>query len=735
MASQGVGELVRPLRALWDLGVAGGLSDRQLLEQFVTGPSETVEPALQALVERHGPMVLRICRRVLVDPNDADDAFQATFLVLLRRARSVRNRGSIASWLHGVALRIAARAKVEAARRRRIEMRAGPPSVGRQDDAEGRDLAALVHGELDRLPEKYRAPIVLCYLEGLTHERAAHQLGWPIGTVRGRLSRARDLLRERLTRRGITATAALIAVEALKEPLTAAVSAASCAAVIQAVVRAAGTRATTGVTSARAAAWVDAAICGVSLSSWKMTAGLLLLIGTIGIPLGLSIAAIPPFLQEPRAEPNPAPGVREANLRELLLLNGTWTRSVTDTPVVNGVPKQPSTHKLIWSIDHDLITSSGRDGFAEHTYRISIDPDRSPKAINLIWLNKGITYLGIYKIDGGTLTICYASDRRPTDFREAPTQIQAVFHRESQTPAPLAQEHANATGCYWSLKPSDVPQTGMMGDWFGFSGDGVQMSLRKDPQAGTLIVMACLSKYDERHRPLAEYRPVIFDDQEAARCPAARPWLSIRIVVDRRCPFGHVRIPSGFAARTGQEVWHRGGSGRGAPQGRGGCDRAAYREARDAGVELLPRPEVGKPLVFSFTAADGTVVRSEALAGKVVLIVCWATEFEGNSDEMPRLKALYERRHREGFEVIGLNFDRDRASGERYVTARGLPWAQVFVPSDPRTWNLWSKVSGFPRFPGLLLIDRRGILRWDGTNAHERDERINALLDAPRTGK
>ena len=119
-----------------------------------------------------------------------------------------------------------------------------------------------------------------------------------------------------------------------------------------------------------------------------------------------------------------------------------------------------------------------------------------------------------------------------------------------------------------------------------------------------------------------------------------------------------------------------------------------------------------------------------------MLIVCWASRYEVNSDEMPRLKALYQRRHRDGFEVIGLNFDQDRASGERFVKAMALPWPQAFVPADPRTWNFWSKASGFPRFPGLLLIDRQGILRWDGGNAYEqRFERINALLDAPHPEK
>ena len=206
----------RSLGALFDIGVVGDLSDGQLLERFTTGHREAAELAFHSLVERHGPMVLRVCRRLLDDPNDAEDAFQATFLVLLRRARAIRDRGSVAAWLHGVAARVATRARVESARRKRIERQGIRPTIGRNDDPDRLDLETLIDVELARLPEKYRRPVVLCYLEGLTHEGAAARLGWPVGTVRGRLSRARDLLRSRLTRRGVTASAALAAVGALE---------------------------------------------------------------------------------------------------------------------------------------------------------------------------------------------------------------------------------------------------------------------------------------------------------------------------------------------------------------------------------------------------------------------------------------------------------------------------------------------------------------------------------------
>ena len=250
--------VVRPLRALLRGGVVGGLSDRQLLDRFATGPGEAAELAFEALIERHGSMVLRVCRRAL-DPNDAEDAFQATFLVLLRHASSIRERGSVASWLHGVSMRVAARAKVEAARRRRIESRGIRPSVAWDTDAERQDFETIIHEELTRLPEKYRAPIVLCYLEGLTHEGAADQLGWPVGTVRGRLARARDLLRARLTRRGVTAPAALAAVGSLSNSARAAVPAALRDAVVRSAVEVMSGRAIAAVASVQVAAWAEGA--------------------------------------------------------------------------------------------------------------------------------------------------------------------------------------------------------------------------------------------------------------------------------------------------------------------------------------------------------------------------------------------------------------------------------------------------------------------------------------------
>ena len=195
------GEDLGPIRVLFAVGSVGLLTDGQLLERFATGGGEASELAFATLVDRHGPMVLRVCRGLLFDPDDAEDAFQATFLVLVRRARSLWVRDSLGPWLHQVAHRTASCLRANAARRHRHERIAA--GRGRDDrPGPGEELARVLHEELGRLPEQYRAPVVLCDLEATTHEQAARHLGWPVGTVKSRLTRARQLLGDRLRRRG-----------------------------------------------------------------------------------------------------------------------------------------------------------------------------------------------------------------------------------------------------------------------------------------------------------------------------------------------------------------------------------------------------------------------------------------------------------------------------------------------------------------------------------------------------
>jgi RNA polymerase sigma factor (sigma-70 family) len=173
------------------------LTDAELLARWSAG---TDPGAIEQFVRRHGGMVLGVCRRILGDTPEVDDAFQATFLVFVRKARSLARPEQAAGWLHGVALRVSRKARVARARRHLREVAIVDP-VAPDPPEDTEDLRRALDEELDRLPDKYRLPIILCELEGRTLEEAARLLGWPKGTVAGRLSRGRDLLRRRLSRR------------------------------------------------------------------------------------------------------------------------------------------------------------------------------------------------------------------------------------------------------------------------------------------------------------------------------------------------------------------------------------------------------------------------------------------------------------------------------------------------------------------------------------------------------
>jgi len=202
------GKVLRQLDRLFREGTLVGLGDSQLLERYLTRRDEA---AFEALLNLHGPMVLALCRRILHDPRDVEDAFQATFLVFVRKASAIRDRGLLSNWLYGVALRVATRARSNTLRRRGREMTVA--NLEAAVDAEAPDFLGIgpaLDQELSRLPGKYRAPLVLCYLKGQTHDQAAVELRCPVGTVRSRLARGRDLLKRRLTRRGFAPTAAVL---------------------------------------------------------------------------------------------------------------------------------------------------------------------------------------------------------------------------------------------------------------------------------------------------------------------------------------------------------------------------------------------------------------------------------------------------------------------------------------------------------------------------------------------
>jgi RNA polymerase sigma factor (sigma-70 family) len=253
-------------------------SDTELLARYAAGQDQA---AFAVLVRRHGPLVLGVCRRVLGHPQDAEDAFQAAFLILARKAVSIRKQQSLGSWLYKVAYRTALRARAGRAQRKAGEHGARQAwAVSAPEHAADEDLRLLLDEEVRRLPEKYRAPVLLCYLQGRTNEEAARQLRCPTGTLKVRLLRARELLRKRLTRRGVGLTVAVL-LAALAEEARAAVPERLTAA----AARAGGSA---SAVSARAAALAEGVLRGMVVTKIKVAFAVLLAVLLLAFADGLT---------------------------------------------------------------------------------------------------------------------------------------------------------------------------------------------------------------------------------------------------------------------------------------------------------------------------------------------------------------------------------------------------------------------------------------------------------------
>jgi RNA polymerase sigma factor (sigma-70 family) len=277
MATSQMSEIIQHLRRAVVLPDGAGLTDGQLLEDYI---SRRDEAALAALVRRHAPMVWGVCRRVLRNYHDAEDAFQATFLVLVRRAASIASKELLANWLYGVAHQTALKARATAAKRcaREKQVTEMPePAVAQQDH--WRDLQPVLDEELSRLPDKYRAVIVLCDLGGKTRKEAARQLGVPEGTVASRLATARTMLAKRLARHGLAVSGGALAAVVSQQAASACVPPSVVSSTIKAVTLvAAGQAAAAGVIPAKVAALTKGVLKAMLVSKLKIATPVLLLV-------------------------------------------------------------------------------------------------------------------------------------------------------------------------------------------------------------------------------------------------------------------------------------------------------------------------------------------------------------------------------------------------------------------------------------------------------------------------
>jgi RNA polymerase sigma factor (sigma-70 family) len=264
-----------------------GSADQDLLRRFVEKRDEV---AFETVLRRHGAMVLDVCRGVLSNEADAEDAFQATFLILARRAESIRKGGSLACWLHGVAYRTALRARADGARRQRHETRISQPCAATDpDELTWREIRQVVHEELNRLPERHRAALVLCYLQGKTQDEAAVELGLPKGTLKGRLERGRSRLQARLVRRGLGSGLVLTLAAWPAAAKAAGVSPPLVTATVRTATAFAAGNAAVSIISPSVAALSEGIVKAMFIRKLKMAAVLLLALAGSGTGLALFI--------------------------------------------------------------------------------------------------------------------------------------------------------------------------------------------------------------------------------------------------------------------------------------------------------------------------------------------------------------------------------------------------------------------------------------------------------------
>jgi RNA polymerase sigma-70 factor (ECF subfamily) len=398
------------------------VSDALLLDRYV---EQWDHAAFRDLVRRHGPMVLGVCRRILRDPDAAEDAFQATFLLLVRKAGSVRKRESVGPWLYGVARRVALEARGVASRRQ-APVRLDPEAPGVDEDAglERDELHAALHEELGRLPEKYRTPLVLCYLEGLTHEAVARQLGWPIGTVRVRIARGRDLLGTRLRRRGLAPATVLLALCLMPETAAAVPRRLVEATVRTAARLVAGERVPRGEVPARVVDLERKVRNVMQLTRLKWVTALAVAV----IVTGAGVAAVVPTALAAADDAAKAQAEQKK-------LQGTWAVVTFEKA---GVRKEGDANAEQIQFEGDTF-SILHGGHVEENGTIKLDPSKDPLQIDLHFRegkHEGQTDLAIYAWDGANLKLCWVKEgsQRPTDFTTKPGDDRVLLVLKRQDP-------------------------------------------------------------------------------------------------------------------------------------------------------------------------------------------------------------------------------------------------------------------------------------------------------------
>jgi RNA polymerase sigma factor (sigma-70 family) len=439
MATEQMSEVIQYLRRTVLQRDMACLTDGQLLKDYVRSRDEA---ALAVLVQRHGPMVWGVCYRVLGNYHDAEDAFQATFLVLVRRAASIASPELLANWLYGVAHQTALKARANTIKRKvREKQVTDMPEPAAADHDLWNDLQPLLDQELSRLPEIHRAVIVLCDLQGKTRKEAARHLGLSEGTVGSRLARARGTLAKRLSGRGITlSSGALAAVLAQNAASAGAPSLAIANAIKAASLYGTGHAAAAGSVSLTVTALAEGVLKAMLLSKLKTVAVLALMLAFVvsGATMlsrrtasAQSATATPPIAND-RAKGSPIPK-RDALDKDVADLQGDWVVVATEDGGKKAAPDE--LEGMRWVIKGNEITHI--EPGATEKLRLRLAPG-TPKKIDVTSLDgdlKGTTEPGIYALEGRRLRVCFGKKDRPKEFATAPGdgRTLAVLEKEAST--------------------------------------------------------------------------------------------------------------------------------------------------------------------------------------------------------------------------------------------------------------------------------------------------------------
>ncbi|WP_162672870.1 sigma-70 family RNA polymerase sigma factor [Gemmata massiliana] len=542
------------------LGLTDTAPDAELLQRFAEVGDQT---AFELVVRRHAELVWGVCRAVLPgDTHTAEDAFQATFLVLARKAASIRD-GSAAGWLFRVARNAAVRARTRTARRTGEILPDALACTGApvEEEVGRQEVAPVVAEEVNRLGSALREPVVLCFFEGHTHAEAANRLGWPIGTVASRLARAKDVLRDRLTRRGVALPAAGLA----------AVFASTSAPAVP-LVRSALAIATGPVNhvSPTVLSLTHGVLSAMRFTKLKTIAALV----TVAIGLTTALAAVPRHSGEPAADASPRstsrpapvpkapPNAKELEAKDLKALEGQW-RAVKLNTEKELTETELASARFIF-VGSDLTVRSTNEN--EH-FKVALVPTESPRGIDLTLKNDersaGKVIHGIYELKGDALTICirhFASEdqTRPTEFKPEQGSLLFVLERvkdEKEELKALAGEwkgvsinssgkelpKAEAEGGKWTIKGAEITVTSE-GDPEG------KMTIKLDPHATppTIDLTVTVGVGDEKGNVLkgiyfrqGDKLTICFTDlkkKDSVRPTELKPGAGVALVVFERAP-------------------------------------------------------------------------------------------------------------------------------------------------------------------------------------------------------